>query len=79
MLTWVEGFHNGQLKAMKRELSTTQSFIHNINSRYRKYGIPSWRAILPKTAYARNDYSCEMFEKLILASINIIYRHPQNS
>ena len=50
-----------------------------MNSHYHKYGIPSQRAILPKTALAQNEYSCNTFDKLILASINIIHRRPQNS
>ena len=34
------------------------------------------RAILPKTA--QNEYSCDTFNKLILAFIDIIHRCPQN-
>ena len=30
------------------------------------------RAILPKSAHAQNEYSCDTFDKLILASIDII-------
>ena len=37
------------------------------------------RAILPKTAHAQNEYSCDTFNNLILASIDIIHRRPQNS
>ena len=37
------------------------------------------RAILPKTAHAQNEYSCDMFDKVILASVDIIHRRPQNS
>ena len=38
------------------------------------------RAILPKTAHAQIEYSCDTVDKLILASIDInIHRRPQNS
>ena len=37
------------------------------------------RAILPKTALAQNEYSCDTFNKLILVSIDIIHRRSQNS
>ena len=35
------------------------------------------RASLPKTAQAQNEYSCDTFDKLILASIDIIHRRPK--
>ena len=33
----------------------------------------------PRLAHAQNEYSCDTFDKLILASIDIIHRRPQNS
>ena len=44
-----------------------------------KYGVPSKEGDFPKTAHAQNEFSCETFDKLILASIDIIHRRPQNS
>ena len=66
--------------AKKYCIVTHHIAVNNLlNSRYRKYGVPSQSASLPKTVHAYNEYSCDTFNKLILASIDIIHRCPQNS
>ena len=51
------------------------------NSRYRSRSRTTVfrrrRAILPKTAHAQNEYSCDTFDNLILASLDILHRRPK--
>ena len=48
------------------------------NSRYRKYVFRRRGPFSSRLCMRRNEYSCNAFDKLILASIDILHRHPQN-